>query len=222
MYDNCVISDVLRKGIVWEEHLHKVFEKYIKPDFICLEAGCHIGTHTLKIASLCDKLYAFEPLPESNKLLDYNLRTNQIKNTILSSYGLSDKPGNTTYGWSMEGNPGASGLNNNPMGIPEQSVSTDIAVTLITLDSLHLEKLDFIKLDVEGYEPLVIEGGIETITKFKPIITLESWSSHKGEISMEDTKIRFKMLLDMGYTLTNISGPDYLFLPENMPLQLTE
>ena len=167
-------------------------------------------------------MYAFEPLPCSNQLLDYNLRTNQIKNTILSINGLSDKPGNTTYGWSMDGNPGASGLNNNPMGIPEHSVSTDIDVMLITIDSLHLEKLDFIKLDVEGYEPLVIEGGMETIAKYKPIITLESWSSHKGEISMEDTKLRFKMLLDMGYTLTNISGPDYLFLPETIPLQTTK
>lgn len=214
LYENCVISEVLKKGQLWEEHLHKVFEQYIQPDFICVEAGCHIGAHTLKMAGLCKKLYAFEPLPESYKLLDYNLRTNKIKNTILSICGLSDKPGNTTYGWSMEGNPGASGLNNNPMGNPIKNTELKaIEVSLITLDSLELDKLDFIKIDVEGYEPLVIQGAIKTIIKCRPIITLESWSSHKGGISMDDTKTRFKMLLDLGYTVSNISGPDYLFLP---------
>jgi len=214
LYDKCVISDVLRRGEIWEEHLHKVFEQYIQPDFVCVEAGCHIGAHTLKMAGLCNTLYAFEPLPESNKLLDYNLRTNKITNTILSSYGLSDKPGTTTYAWSQEGNPGASGLNNNPMGIPNQyKCINNIKVTLITLDSLELEKLDFIKLDVEGYETLVIQGAIKTITKCRPIITLESWSSHTGDYSMQDTQTKFKMLLDIGYKLSAIRGSDYLFLP---------
>lgn len=46
-------------------------------------------------------------------------------------------------------------------------------VELRTLDSLELQKVDFIKIDVEGYEYFVLQGGLNTIRKFKPQIILE-------------------------------------------------
>lgn len=216
VYENCCISERIKNGFLWEEHMHILFEKYIQPDFISLEAGCHIGTHTLKLASLCSHVYAFEPFPESNRKLDYNLRTNHIKNVTLSNKGLSNCLETMKYGWTTEGNPGASGLSNNPMGIPSGISVPDISVELITMDSLGLEKLDFIKLDVEGYEELVIQGGVQTIQKCKPIITLESWSSHKGEIDIDSTKKRFHVLLEMGYQMLQVYGPDFIFLPPSI------
>ena len=109
------------------------------------------------------------------------------------------------------------GLDNNPMGIPSwiNKTQTDIDVELITIDSLNLDKLDFIKIDVEGYEPLVIEGGINTIKKYKPIITLESWKDHYGSVDINYTKELFKNLLDIGYDIEHIIGPDFLFVPND-------
>jgi len=218
VYDNCIISDIIKRGEIWEEYMHRVFEKYITKDSIVLEGGCHIGTHTLKLASLCNHLYAFEPLPASNKLLDYNIKTNNINNVTLFCLGLSDKIGETQYSWISEGNPGSAGLDNNPMGKPQNTgVNNIIKVTLTTIDTLNLDKLDFIKLDVEGYESLVISGGINTIQKCKPIISLESWSSHNGTVDIEYTKNIFKVLIDIGYTITNNNMeqncPEFLFLP---------
>ena len=76
-----------------------------------------------------------------------------------------------------------------------------------------LDNLNFIKLDVEGYEINVIEGGINTIKKYKPIITLEVYENFYGKYSIEYTKTTFKILLDIGYTVHHIAGPDFLFLP---------
>lgn len=82
------------------------------------------------------------------------------------------------------------------------------------IDCLGLEQLDFIKLDVEGYETKAINGGMNTITKCRPVIVLECWESHQGGCDLDHTKLKFKMLLDLGYTVTQIgNNPDWLFLP---------
>ena len=87
-------------------------------------------------------------------------------------------------------------------------------IELITIDSLNLDKLDFIKLDIEGYEKLAILDGMETIKKFKPVITLEVWCNHYGGVDMNFTKTNFKDLIDIGYNVINIGGPDFLFIPK--------
>jgi FkbM family methyltransferase len=196
---------------------HRLFEKYINKDSVVVEGGCHIGTHTVKIAYLCKHVYAFEPMPKSNKILNANIVINNITNATIFDKGLSSKIDKQSYQWISANNPGASGLHNNPLGdLPKwRNVIDDeiITVDLVTIDSLNLDRLDFIKLDVEGYEPLVIEGGINTITKFKPVITLEVYKNHDGSVDLNYTKNLFKNLLDIGYTVQQIAHADFLFLP---------
>ncbi len=79
---------------------------------------------------------------------------------------------------------------------------------------LKLDRLDFIKLDIEGYEQFAILGGLETIKKFKPVITLESWLNHKGQININETKKRYLNLIDLGYEFHHIWGADFLFIPK--------
>uniref|UniRef100_A0A6C0IMB0 Methyltransferase FkbM domain-containing protein n=1 Tax=viral metagenome TaxID=1070528 RepID=A0A6C0IMB0_9ZZZZ len=213
--EHCYISNIIRTNCVWEKHLHSIFEKYINNESIVIEGGCHIGTHTLKLSYLAKHVYAFEPLIDSNNVLNKNLQLNERNNVTLSSDGLSDKISKTFFQWTSSNNPGASGLANNPMGFPVNCriITDEEPVNLTTIDSLNLEKLDFIKLDVEGYETLAIFGGMNTIVKCRPVITLESWSSHNGTVDIEYTKNNFKPLIDIGYKIMHISGPDFLFLP---------
>jgi FkbM family methyltransferase len=212
---NCVISNIIKSNVIWEPHLHIVFEKYINKNSIVIECGCHIGTHTVKLASLCDKIYGFEPMPETYEILTKNMLINNIDNAILYKLGVSNKPGVTKYSWISENNPGASGLENNPMGKPTyiNATSKNIDVNLTTIDLLSLNKLDFIKIDVEGYERLVIEGAMNTIKRCKPIIVMEIWKDHFGGVDINYTKELFKNLIDIGYTIVQISGPDFLFTP---------
>ena len=88
-----------------------------------------------------------------------------------------------------------------------------IEVSLITIDSLNLDKLDFIKIDVEGYEPKVIQGAMNTIIKFKPIIVIEIWKDHFGGVDFNYSKNLFQSLLTVGYEIHHIWGPDFLFIP---------
>jgi len=217
-FKNCIISVELFLNKVWEPHMHKVFEKYITKESIVIEGGAYIGAHTIKLAYLSKFVHAFEPMPQSINTLLSNIELNNIENVKLYRKGLSDKIGITNYEWCEVNNPGCSGLANNPIGKPNlknlfENITNDIKVDLINIDSLNLERVDFIKLDIEGYEILAIQGAMETIKRCKPIITLEVWSSGDNTYDIEFTKNMFKELLDVGYTVEQIEGPDFLFLP---------
>lgn len=215
IYDNCPISKELEQNSIWEKNLHDVFEKYITKDSIVIEGGCHIGAHTIKLGMLAEHVYAFEPMESSYTLLKNNIEDNNLENVTIIKKGLSDTCDEVYFEWVNNYNPGCSGLSNNPMGRPNwvEENKTKHYVDLTTIDLMNLEKLDFIKLDVEGYETLAISGGLETIKKYRPIITLEVWTDHSGGIDIEYTKKTFKDLMDIGYEVSNIGGPDFLFIP---------
>jgi FkbM family methyltransferase len=140
-----------------------------------------------------------------------------INNVVIYDEGLSNKKDKAYFEWISNNNPGGSGLSNNPMERPayEPINNNKYTVNLITIDLLNLDKLDFIKLDVEGYEIKIIEGAINTIRKYKPIITLEIYEdfTSKKFSSIENANIVFKILLDEGYTITCIKDADFLCLP---------
>jgi FkbM family methyltransferase len=216
LHENDYISYELKNGKIWEPYLHRIFEKYINKDSVVLEAGCHIGTHSVKLSMLSKKLICFEPLKQSNILLKENLEKNKCDNTIVYDQALSDEKTTSYFGWVSFNNLGGAGLIDNPMGIPNGgnvSEESKYPIETITIDSLNLEELNFIKLDVEGYESKVINGGINTIGKFRPTITLESWANHSGLIDVNHTKEMFKNLLDLNYSVQHIGGADWLFLP---------
>jgi len=216
-FDNCIISNTIKNNEIWEPHMHSIFDAFIDNNSIVMECGCHIGAHTIKMASLCDTLYGFESMPDSYELLNKNIKLNDIHNTKIYKKGVADKAGITKYEWIDPGNIGGSGLSNNPMGKPPWLKRTEknIEVELMTIDSLELDKLDFMKIDVEGYEVLVIEGAMNTIKKCKPIIVMEVWSDHFSNVDINHTKKLFKNLLDVGYKIEHVFGPDFLFTPLN-------
>ena len=215
LYDDCFISNHLRNKIIWEKHLHNIFEKYINKDSIVLEAGCHIGTHSIKLALLAKKVILFEPLPSSFDLLKKNLKINGLNNFNLYQKGISNTNNQVFFDWVPKDNPGGSGLSNNPMGRPQwiEKFDKHIKVKLTSIDDLNLKKLDFIKLDIEGYEELAIKGAIKTIKKFKPIIVMEVYSDQNGNHSLEYAINKFRDLIELGYTCIHIKGPDFLYIP---------
>ena len=156
-------------------------------------------------------------MPDTYDVLDKNIKINNITNAIIYKKGVSNKEGITQYCWIPEHNPGGSGLNNNPMGKPHWIAHTNknIDVELTTIDLLQLDKLDFMKVDVEGYETLVIAGAINTIQKCRPVIVMEVWKNHYGDIDINYTKTIFKNIVELGYNVSHLCGPDFLFVPNN-------
>ena len=207
-----IVCNEIKKCNSWEKDLSKFLDDNIKKTDIIIEAGTHIGTHTIKLGLLGNKVYGFEPFPQSNYLVKKNLEINNIDNVILFDNALSDinKTIYLEYHNPLERNIGGWGL------YFETKEENNIKVECITIDSLNLDKIDFIKLDVEGYEKDVLLGGINTIKKFKPLIIFEDWCENQT-INIDITKNKFKFLIDIGYKITYLNNqnnpngcPDYV------------
>ena len=215
----CCICDKLRRGQTWEPHLYDVFDKYVTKESVVIDAGAHIGTHSVKLAWLCKQIFCFEPLQRSYMLLRANLIDNGCGNAVAIESGLSDMCGVASIAWSARGNPGGTGLDKNPMGRPSwlPPLVNPQTVPVTTVDALGLGALHFMKLDVEGYESRVIAGAMETIARCWPTIVLECWTKHgDSSIATEDVYQRFDPLVRLGYRPQHIKGPDWLLLPKGV------
>jgi hypothetical protein len=68
-------------------------------------------------------------------------------------------------------------------------------VEICTIDSLDLNRLDFIKVDVEGMEISVLQGGVKTIEKYRPLCWIEYWKIDKNQIKDFFQKLNYNMFL---------------------------
>ena len=214
LYKFCGISDCIRRGWRWEEHQHDVVDQYLDSNSVVVEVGAHIGTLSVKISKVVKKLYCFEPMDVSFEMLNKNLELNNCTNVTTIKKGVSNTNSKTHVKWISDGNVGGTGLEGG--GITRESnVSSRIEVELVTIDSMELEELHYLKIDVEGFEEMVIQGAEKTIAKFLPLIIIECFESiETGEIISEKTLgKRFKYLYDLGYTHKHVAFEDFLFIP---------
>lgn len=145
---------------VYEKYTTNTIKKLVTKDMICFDIGANIGAHTFAMAKICNKVYAFEPTTWAYDKLLINNSLNHFKNIQLLKCGLSDKTETKNIyirsSWPLFSNP--------------DKVEENVYFT--TIDDFGLQ-VDFMKIDVDGYEPQILTGGIETIKKYKPIIIIE-------------------------------------------------
>ena len=67
------------------------------------------------------------------------------------------------------------------------------SIQMLPLDHYHFDNVDFIKIDVEGYELDVIKGGIETLRKNDPVIIVEQKEKHAPPEEGPHAAVRFLM-----------------------------
>ena len=207
-----------------------VLQKFITSDATVLDNGANVGALTLVMASLAPqgRVMAIEPGPSTFARLQANVELNPQLDKIVATYqlGIADQPG-TLY-WQEDANvPGNAGL------LSQAGVKVKVESLDNFVPQLALDRLDFIKIDVEGMEYEVIKGGLDTIAKYRPILyyeTLESFRSHRG---FDIYNQIFQLLQDLGYrqfaiapnartievsNLDNLLSPNTLAMPaEQVP-----
>lgn len=154
-------------------------ERYIKPylpkDAICMDVGANIGVTTLMLCSHCPDghVYSFEADPFNASYLRRNLAENGITNCTVINQAVSDEPGELKF------HKGGAGGHMMTDAHPYRNEWSFISVDVTTIDdvSMDLRQLDFIKIDIEGFEPRALAGARDTISRFKPTLFMEfnSW-----------------------------------------------
>ena len=138
-----------------------IIRHYLDQAQVFVDVGANIGFYTCLARSTNKHVIAIEPLQQNLNHLYANLNTNHWNDVEVYPVGLSDRPGLVTlYGASMTG----ASLINGWAGASERFQRT---IPVTTLDILLNERFEgkklLIKIDVEGVEYLVLQGGIKAL-----------------------------------------------------------
>jgi len=193
---------------VWEKHLVELFPKYAKPGITVIDAGAHIGIHTMPLARLVGpggRVYAFEPQHKLYRELVFNLRLNGVDNVVPLRYALGHTAGIVEMDSTVRGNEGGT-----PVGRGGDRVE------LRPLDSFGFRNVSLIKIDVEHFEDFLLEGAQLTIARDRPVILIEIMGGYAYESASAVVKGRIdatrERLNAMGYKVEHIHAYDYLAL----------
>jgi FkbM family methyltransferase len=181
----------------WEKMFSEEIEnvkKYIKRDDTVIDVGGNMGFFVLILNEMVrntGKIYSFEPSRILRDRLASTVQINNIKNVEIVNLALGEKDGTT----SLYYNPKQSGLSS--IVSHEENGFLKEEITITTLDKFSKaisNRISFIKIDTEGYEPQVLRGAKELIKKDKPVIYIELGGDHL-ETSIEAMKV----LKELGY-----------------------
>lgn len=140
-----------------EKEATKVMMEFIKPGDIILEAGANIGYYALMEAKILNgngKIFAIEPEPHNFELLNKNIRLNNFENIVeTSQLAFSDTTGNLPFYVSKHSN-----LHSFIKPKKEFSILSIATKTIDDFISDKKEKINFIRMDVEGYECKIIKS----------------------------------------------------------------
>lgn len=144
-----------------------------RPDSNCIDVGCHKGEilDLLLKAAPNGRHIGFEPIP----VLFQNLQTKYAARSNCQFYdiALSNQQGTSSFNYVVS-NPSYSGLLKRRYDRPNEE-DTLITVRTEKLDDVLPSdfRVDFMKIDVEGGELMVLEGALETLRRCKPVVIFE-------------------------------------------------
>ena len=156
---------ILNTNRFWEQWMLEKVRGYINPSSVVLDIGSNIGNHAIYFSKVCKaaEVYAFEPMKVTYSILQKNIELNSATTV---------KPHNIALG-AHETSGEISHYSNSNTGLAEIRVTGKGAYEVRPLDSFNFEKVDFVKIDVEGLQLDVLRGGKNVIQKHKPIIWVE-------------------------------------------------
>lgn len=182
-------------------------KKIIRPGFTCIDIGANLGyysTFLSKLAGPTGKVLAVEPIPLFQEIWKENVKASGTDNLELLPYALGAENGTIKMG-----TPERNGLLHHGMTKVVSSASENYArfydVAMVVPDELFatLERLDFVKCDVEGFEFQVFSNMQQVLAKHKPLI--------QTELNGDENRDKVIALLSgLGYQLCALSADNKL------------
>lgn len=151
--------------------------KYVFGFRTAIDAGAHWGLWSEVMAKRFKHVVCFEPLPENQVALENRMA--QFDNVTIYKAALGERCGNGT----LLDPPKAGGHSKHYVNFG----SGDTPV--FTIDSCNLDDVDFIKVDCEGADLLVLKGGIETIKRCLPAIIIERLPRFEARYNIKEDDI---------------------------------
>jgi FkbM family methyltransferase len=156
------------------------FRRYVKPGATVIDIGANIGAHTLQLARLVGpqgRVLSFEPTGFAFAKLRRNLQLNpQIAGRVtalqcfLTAEGDKTLPQSIYSSWSLKRSADA---HDKHLGLPMATTGARSATLDRALSDHGVEKVDLVKLDVDGFECDVLAGARDMIRRDRPTFVME-------------------------------------------------
>ncbi len=168
--DNYTIHQVLYS--IYSQRVYEPDPRFLpKKGDVVLDIGAQQGIYCCRAARLVGpegRVFAFEPHPINYGYLQRNVQQNHLENVTAYAFGLFDKSGTFP-------------IHVHPFSVNHSLINTGsettVEITCMTLDEcakrFSLPPADLVKIDVEGAELKVLEGGVAYLRQSKPRITME-------------------------------------------------
>ncbi len=205
LYSDSALSRIIYQGNFEQEELN-FFSSYIDHGFVVLDIGANIGLHSLYAANLVGvngKVYSFEPVKSTFNRLKENILINKFNNIQAFNVAMSDESKTSEITVSKDGFDAW----NSMVGKSCQTGDNFEIETIktLTLDSFvekeHLQnKIDFIKIDTEGWELQVLKGGREYLKNYSPVIMFEYSEDICENFNVSLNEV-YDLLTNLGYYL---------------------
>lgn len=158
---------------VFEPHMVQLFDALVKPSDTVLDIGANIGCTSILFGSRTRQVVSFEPSPTTFGFLKKNLDASGLNNVTALNLGLGKTAGRFELTFSADNRSGGFVSNKTQASAGHQVEAIEIAQGDTFVKGASLDGVDFIKIDVEGFERDVIEGLRDTISTYEPTVTLE-------------------------------------------------
>lgn len=150
----------------WEPETYNFLRAHVKHGATCIDVGAHVGIYALSLArwsGATGRVFAFEPNPESRRILESNIRRNRLEKQItVVPQGVSDRRSEAQFfaakgaAFSRFGEP-------NPERPEGHRAMTISLTTLDDFCSAHNIRPEWILLDIEGFEVAALRGAQRVI-----------------------------------------------------------
>jgi len=178
----------------------------------CLDIGCHLGSMLSDILRLAPKgdHIAFEPTPYKARWLKQKFPEIEIR-----EIALSDTSGETKF-YVNTSRSGFSGLGKPNPNPKNNETLLEINIQCERLDNILSPeyRVDFIKIDVEGYELAVLRGAADTLKRYRPTLLFECTRGGLSRSGFTSTQIFDFLTQHQSYSIFLLKD----FLKDNPPL----
>ena len=192
----------MSKSLVFQSNYEfnetNLVKKVIKPGWTVIDVGANFGWYSIHFAQLVGQngnVFSFEPIPETYEELNSNIKLNSCQNIKAFDFALGNKDGNISFG--------APNFDGGSLVSSEfLKYSKRIQTTMRKLDDVikeqKINKVDFIKADIEGGELNMLKGAEKLLEYFRPKILIEIVDMHCQRFGHFPVDV-YQFLINKGY-----------------------
>lgn len=147
----------------------------VKSGEVVVDVGSHVGRYSLIAAKCGSRVVSIEPDPSNFAMLESNIRLNKFSNITPLQLALSDSPGRRRFFLAGGGDSGTSSLEQDwfwrlDAGVKRREVEVQCETLDRLISSLGMDRIDWLKIDVEGHEISVLQGASATLSRTRKLI----------------------------------------------------